>query len=181
MCRTSYIYVNFCPKSENPLEAGFRVVKKWWGGPSMMEAMTMPGWTLEDDLGLEAVLHVVELLVHTANGLLVMDIPHIALDLQVMLVEVVGDGADRFGYEVVVRIPVLVQIRVAECNLQRLGNDHVTGLGIVALGALILVAVPSFGLAEEIFTLERKTHPFEGKVPAISKYFDLVPGIAEGG
>jgi hypothetical protein len=66
----------------------------------------MQGRELENDLRLYPVLHVV---LEYAGGL-IMDVGNIALQLQIMLVEVIRYRPGRFGHEVVCDIPVRIEV-----------------------------------------------------------------------
>ena len=69
---------------------------------------------LKDNLCLETVLHFVGIIIWQGN--LLVDIRYIGLQLQVMLVEVVGDGTLYLGIEVIGHVPVRVHIGITGCQ-----------------------------------------------------------------
>ena len=58
------------------------------------------GWKncLEDDLRLKTILHIIAICL--ADTVLLVDAGYVALELQVMFAEVVGDGALNFGLQI---------------------------------------------------------------------------------
>ena len=95
--------------------------------PRLMKKQIRYTEILEDELCLDTVLHIVV----RSSGSLGVEVSDISLQLQIVLVEVVGNGADLLGLEVIAYITVWIKHGITECNADFRGN-HVACLAIVA-------------------------------------------------
>jgi hypothetical protein len=111
---------------------------------------------LKNDLCLNPVLHVVGRRLQAGYGIglfaLGVDIAHIRGEFQVVLVEVLGHRTDHFSLEVVGHIAIRIVVGVTNGRFQ-LGQDHISCLGIEALGAEQFFGSLVFSLSQQVFTL----------------------------